>query len=267
MKHSIHPCSSQKDAPYLILSSGLGGHASFWSPQLESLKAHFNVVTYDQEGCHQDSALLPAHYHMCDMANQVLRLLEHLQIHEFHMIGHALGGIIGMELAKQLQSSSISMLSLTLINAWDELDTHTQKCFDARIALLASAGAEAYVRAQALFLYPPAWISQNHSHIKSTEDIQLKDFAPINNVLARLNALMQFHLQPLHIEALQNIPLHVVANKDDFLVPVQKSHDLFMQLRHGQLSILTTGAHASTVTEPELLNHTLTQFFYNNRIL
>jgi aminoacrylate hydrolase len=37
------------------------------------------------------------------------------------------------------------MLSLTLINAWDELDAHTQKCFDARIALLASAGAEAYV--------------------------------------------------------------------------------------------------------------------------
>ena len=83
-------------------------------------------MTYDQEGCHQDSALLPAHYHMCDMANQVLHLLEHLQIHEFHMIGHALGGIIGMELAKQLKSSSITMLSLTLINAWDELDAHTQ---------------------------------------------------------------------------------------------------------------------------------------------
>ncbi len=133
MKYYIYPCSSQEDAPYLILSSGLGGHASFWSPQLESLSAHFNVVTYDQEGCHQDSALLPAHYHMCDMANQVLHLLEHLQIYEFHMIGHALGGIIGMELAKQLKSSSITMLSLTLINAWDELDAHTQKCFDARI--------------------------------------------------------------------------------------------------------------------------------------
>ena len=57
-------------------------------------------MTYDHEGCHLDSALLPSHYHIRDMANQVLHLLEHLQIHEFHMIGHALGGIIGMELAK-----------------------------------------------------------------------------------------------------------------------------------------------------------------------
>jgi len=267
MKHSIHPCSSQEDAPYLILSSGLGGHSSFWLPQVDTLCQHFHVLTYDQEGCHQDSALLPAHYHMCDMATQVLHLLEHLQIHDFHMIGHALGGIIGMELAKQLQSSSITMLSLTLINAWDELDAHTQKCFDARIALLASAGAEAYVRAQALFLYPPAWISQNHSHIKNTEDIQLQNFPPKTNVFARLKALMDFQLQPLHVEALQNVPLHIIANNDDFLVPVQKSHDLFRQLRHGQLSILTTGAHASTVTEPQLLNHTLTQFFYNSRIL
>ncbi|MEO4187018.1 pyrimidine utilization protein D [Acinetobacter pittii] len=267
MKYYIYPCSSQKDAPYLIFSSGLGGHASFWNPQLESLSMHFNIVTYDQEGCHQDSALLPAHYHMRDMANQVLHLLEHLQIHEFHMIGHALGGIIGMELAKQLQSSSITMLSLTLINAWDELDAHTQKCFDARIALLASAGAEAYVRAQALFLYPPAWISQNHSDIKNTEDIQLQNFPPKTNVFARLRALMRFQLQAEHLQALQNTAIHIVANQDDFLVPVHKSQDLFTKLAHGQLCILPSGAHASTVTESQRLNQTFIQFFHNIKAL
>lgn len=267
MKYYIYPCSSQKDAPYLIFSSGLGGHASFWSPQLESLSTHFNIVTYDQEGCHQDSALLPSHYHMCDMANQVLHLLEHLQIHEFHMIGHALGGIIGMELAKQLQSSSITMLSLTLINAWDELDAHTQKCFDARIALLASAGAEAYVRAQALFLYPAAWISQNHSHIKSTEDIQLQGFPPKTNVFARLKALMHFQLQAEHVQALQDTAIHIIANQDDFLVPVHKSQDLFTKLGHGQLCILPSGAHASTVTESQQLNQTFIQFFHSIKAL
>lgn len=267
MKHSIHPCSSQEDAPYLILSSGLGGHSSFWLPQIDTLCQHFHVLTYDQEGCHQNSSLLPANYQMFNMAEQVLLLLKQLNIREFHFIGHALGGMIGIELAKLLQAEPLHMLSLTVINAWNVLDPHTHKCFDARIALLTTAGSEAYVRAQALFLYPPAWISCHHKQINNAENQQLKDFPPINNVLARLNALMQFQLQPLHIEALQNIPLHMVANKDDFLVPVQKSHDLFMQLGHGQLSILTTGAHASTVTEPELLNHTLTQFFYNNRIL
>lgn len=65
MKYYIYPCSSQKDAPYLIFSSGLGGHASFWSPQLESLSTHFNIVTYDQEGCHQDRMLYYLHTTIC----------------------------------------------------------------------------------------------------------------------------------------------------------------------------------------------------------
>ena len=267
MKHYIHHCSTQAEAPYLLLSSGLGGHANYWQPQLESLCQHFHVVTYDQEGCHRNTVLLSTDYQISDMAGQVLQVLEQLGITEFHFIGHALGGIIGIELAQLLQFNPARMLSLTLINAWDKLDPHTHKCFETRITLLTTAGAEAYVRAQALFLYPPAWISQNHLQLKSTENRQLEDFPPTHNVLARLNALMQFQLHTRHIKALRNTALHIVANQDDFLVPVHKAQDLFTQLGHGQISILTTGAHASTVTEPHLLNHTLIQFFYKNRIL
>ena len=58
MSLSIH-LAAQADAPYMVLSSGLGGHASFWNPQIRVLQQHFHVVTYDQEGCHSDSALLP----------------------------------------------------------------------------------------------------------------------------------------------------------------------------------------------------------------
>ncbi|MEG1235037.1 MAG: pyrimidine utilization protein D, partial [Acinetobacter sp.] len=47
-------------------------------------------------------------------------------------------------------------------------------------------------------------------------------------------------------------------------VPVHKSSDLKNALGHGQLSVLATGAHASTVTEPELLNKTMLQFFKNH---
>ena len=49
--------AAQADAPYVVLSSGLGGHASFWNPQIRVLQQHFHVVAYDQEGCHSDSEL------------------------------------------------------------------------------------------------------------------------------------------------------------------------------------------------------------------
>ena len=43
---------------------------------------------------------------------------------------------------------------------------------------------------------------------------------------ARLKALMLFQLQAEHVQALQDTAIHIVANQDDFLVPVHKSQDL-----------------------------------------
>ena len=39
-----------EDADYVVLSSGLGGHAQFWQPQIQDLQTKFHVLTYDQEG-------------------------------------------------------------------------------------------------------------------------------------------------------------------------------------------------------------------------
>ena len=264
MDYQIHRCTENTAAEFLILSSGLGGHASFWKPQIEALTQYFHVLSYDQEGCHADSVLLPEQYAITDLAKQLLEIIKLEKIQDFHFIGHAIGGFIGAELAVLMKSSEMTLLSLTCINSWDELDPHTQKCFEARIHLLKSAGAEAYIRAQGLFLYPPAWISKNHQHLNTLENIQLEDFPPAANVLKRIEAAQKFRINEQHIQALQYSQLHFIANQDDFLVPVHKSGDLQQRLGHGQLSVLATGAHASTVTEPELLNKTMLQFFKNH---
>ena len=148
MDYQIHQCTENTAAEFLILSSGLGGHASFWKPQIEALTQYFHVLSYDQEGCHADSVLLPEGYAITDLAKQLLEIIKLEKIQDFHFIGHAIGGFIGAELAVLIKSSEATLLSLTCINSWDEFDAHTQKCFEARSHLLKSAGAEAYVRAQ-----------------------------------------------------------------------------------------------------------------------
>ena len=248
------------DAPYVVLSSGLGGHASFWNPQIEALQQYFHVVTYDQEGCHSDSELLPTPYSIDHMARQILDLLISHNIREFHFIGHALGGHIGMQLATYQAEKAFKLLSLTMLNAWGELDAHTQKCFQARTSLLLNSGAEAYVRAQALFLYPPHWISTHIEQLTDAENKQLLDFPPIQNVLARLNAVQTFKLEAKHQQALKGIPVHLIANQDDFLVPYQRSQQLQQLLSQSQLSVFATGAHASTVTETAQINQSMLQF-------
>jgi len=259
MSYQIFPCVAQPDAETVVLSSGLGGHASFWQPQIKTLTQYFQVLVYDQEGCHADSEALPTAYSIKNMAKQVLDILQQQQIKQCHFIGHALGAVIGAELAVLIYNTEISLSSLTFINAWDALDPHTDKCFKTRFALLENAGAEAYIRAQALFLYPPAYISKHIQQIQEIESKGFKDFPPINNVLLRLNALMNFKILPQHIAALANTDVYYIANKDDFLVPYQKSIDLKAILGHGELTLLETGAHASSVTESNTVNQILIQ--------
>ncbi|WP_312585958.1 pyrimidine utilization protein D [Acinetobacter sp.] len=248
------------DAPYVVLSSGLGGHASFWNPQIEALQQYFHVVAYDQEGCHSDSELLPTPYSVDHMARQILDLLISHNIREFHFMGHALGGHIGMQLATYQVDKAFKLFSLTMLNAWGELDAHTQKCFEARTSLLLNGGAEAYVRAQALFLYPPHWISTHLDPLTEAENKQLMDFPPIQNALARIQAVQAFRIEAEHQQALKDVPIHLIANQDDFLVPYQRSQQLQQLLPQSQLSLFATGAHASTVTETAQINQSMLQF-------
>lgn len=259
MNVQIFP-SHIEDAEYVVLSSGLGGHAQFWQPQIQDLQTKFHVLTYDQEGCHENSTLLKPDYCIRDLGQQLLLILKQQHIQRFHFIGHALGGFIGTELAYLCQSTEYQMLSITILNGWDTLDAHTYKCFETRINLLTCTGTEAYVKAQALFLYPPAWISANIEIIQKQEQLQIQNFPPHENVLRRLSALMDFQLSEEIRAALQNIPMHLIANQDDFLVPYQRSQNLKRLFPHAQLTLLKQGAHAATVTETVLMNKEMLGF-------
>jgi aminoacrylate hydrolase len=68
-------------------------------------------------------------------------------------VGHALGALIGLQLAL-----SRSRYALVCVNGWLSLNAHTRRCFQIRERLL-RRGAQAWVEAQPLFLYPADWMA------------------------------------------------------------------------------------------------------------
>ena len=247
--------STKSQAKTVVLSSGLGGHAQYWQSQIDALQQHFHVLTYDQEGVFPDSHILPDNYSLPAMVVELQQILEAEKIDQCHFIGHALGGFIGLELARL---APCLVEKLVVVNAWDQLDAHTNRCFATRLTLLRQAGVAAYVQAQALFLYPPAWISTHDQQLVQQEQQAIAHFAPLENVERRLAALRQY--QPEHTAREVNQPVLVIANQDDFLVPWQRGLALSRLIPHADFELYPTGGHASSVTQPDWFNACVLQY-------
>ena len=243
------------DAPAVILSAGLGGSGAFWAPQIAALTELFRVVLYDHRGTGKSSRDLAAPTSVEAMAADIVEVLDAAGVDRAHLVGHAAGGNAGLALALRHPER---LISLTVVNGWAGPDPHIRRCFDTRLSLLKDSGAEAYVHAQPLFLYPANWISRNAQRLSEEEVHHIAGFQGAQNMRARIGALLTFDIDARLPEI--ETPVLVAASADDMLVPVLCSEHLAQRLSRAELEVFPWGGHAFTVTAPDAFNTRLVAF-------
>lgn len=236
-------------APTLVLSSGLGGLSNFWLPQLSTLREHYRVVVYDQRGTGRSADSLPDGYSMQEMAAELADALAQHHILQFDVIGHALGGMIGLQMALDYPER---VSRVVVVNGWLNLDAHTRRCFQVRQDLLLNVGVEAFVRAQPLFLYPADWLSENQAQIEAEDSLHVAHFQGTENLLRRLHALMNTDFTQRARQIAQ--PVLVICSQDDLLVPWTCSETLYHALPAATLKKMRWGGHAMSVTDSASFN-------------
>ena len=83
----------------LLLIPGTGFSCDVWKPhQLPRLSQSLNLILHDPRGCGRSSRL-QASCTVDQMACDVAALLDHLEIDSAHVLGHSMGGRIGLALA------------------------------------------------------------------------------------------------------------------------------------------------------------------------
>ena len=222
---------------------------STWSPQIASLGRTFRVIAYDHSGTGRSPGVVPDGYAVADMANEIASLLDRLDVRKCHVIGHALGGLIGLQLAL---ARPTLLDRLIVVNAWAKTHPHTLRCFAARKNLLLNTGVAAYVAAQPLFLYPAAWMADRQAWLADQDVAGVVHFPPIETVLRRIAAIEAFDIAA----ELANIPIPtcVIATRDDVLVPSPCSEALAAALPAGRLMLKDHGGHACNITDPAGFN-------------
>ena len=245
--------------PPLLCAAGLGGVGSYWMPQIEAFSPHFRVVLHDHRGTGKSSRDRIT-YSVAQMARDVLDLADGLGIERFHFMGHSTGTAIGQELALHHRDR---LSSAVLASGWAVADPHFLRCFETRKSILTEIGPAAYVRAQALFLYPPWWISSHHDAITEAEAHSLADFPPVEVVLSRIAAITSY--TPGDALADVTTPCLVTCAADDNLTPVHASQTMHALIPGSTLAVLSSGGHFNTMTRPAPYNATVLSWLLAQR--
>ncbi len=237
------------DGDAVIMSAGLGGSGAYWLQQVPALASHYRVVLYDHRGTARSDRELPPKHSVDQMADDLLALMDGLKIARAHLIGHALGGHIGLALALKAPER---LRSVVTVNAWARLEAHTRRCFDTRLALLRHAGIDPFIEATPIFLYPSAWMAARPKRLAEELKHQRMAFPGVQTTEARIAAVAAFDI----FNRLGEIatPVLSIAAEDDVLSPWTAAKALADGLPKGQFALMPHGGHACNVTEVEAFN-------------
>ena len=187
MKLNVSP-APYPGAPVVVLSAGLGGAGGYSLPQRAALEPHYQLVSYDHNGTGENGGPLPVGYSMAAMAHELNAALQEAGIVRFALVGHALGALIGLQLALD-HPEAIS--ALVLVNGWLTLSPHTRRCFWCVNACCTRAARRRGWKRSRCLLYPAEWMASRLPRLEAEDALAISHFQGKENLLKRLNALKQ----------------------------------------------------------------------------
>ncbi len=161
-------------APVVVLSAGLGGAAATgW--RSAALEEQYQLVSYDHNGTGENRRSAARRLQPGDDGRgAVQRSAGGGGSPASRWWATPWGALIGLQLALD-RPEAVS--ALALVNGWLSLSPHTRRCFQVRERLLHAGGAQAWVEAQPLFLYPAEWMAARLPRLEAEDALCHQPFS------------------------------------------------------------------------------------------
>jgi 3-oxoadipate enol-lactonase len=241
--------AKRADARHVVLSNSLGTDLGMWQPQVDALRANFNVVRYDTRGHGRSTGSGPLTTFE-ELGCDVLRLLDHLQLEQVHFVGLSMGGITGMWLAAHAASRIDRRV---LANTAARIGPAS--IWNARIKTVAESGMPAITPGVLARWFTPAFVLRHPESVAPIEQMLLNTSS--DGYIAACHALRDADLTTA-LGAVRARTL-VIVGDSDAATTLADARVLVALIAKANLEVLSA-AHLSNIEASAAFNSVLLDF-------
>lgn len=244
--------SGREGAPVVVLSHSLGSSLLMWTPQMEALQTHYQVLRYDTRG-HGATEAPAGPYTLEMLAEDAVGLLDALHLDRVHFVGLSMGGMIGLCLALD---HAHRLRSLSLCDTSAMLPQEAQPVWQERIQTARREGMRALVDSTLERWFTPDYRALNPPEVKTIRQQFLG--TPVDGYIGCSEAIRGLN----YLERLSEItmPTLIMVGEMDPGTPVAASKLMHERIAGSRLVVIPHAAHLSNVEQPETFNRALLNF-------
>jgi pimeloyl-ACP methyl ester carboxylesterase len=235
----------------LVLLHGFCENKTCFNKQVFLLNKHFTIITIDLPGF--GDAPVQQHISIEQMADAVHETLAQLNVSNYVLCGHSMGGYVALALAKKYPDK---LKGLVLLHSTATADNEERRLKrDQATAFINEHGAEPYVKN-----FIPPLFAENHQQEEYVVEFISEALRIHPQGLTAALQAMKNRFDSVDFITQTDMPVAYIMGRHDALIPVNMLLQQVSKLKWGYAKILENSAHMGIVEEPENCAAALKEF-------
>ena len=240
----------------ILLIHGFGEDYRIWKNQIEFLSKHYRIIAPNLPGVHcKPLAIHHSQAPSIRMYVAVLHdLMHHLHIEQYYIVGHSMGGYIGLSFADDYVNH---VKGLLIFHATTYEDNEAKKTSRMKVAeFIQEWGVSKYLETAIPNLFSDAFKKANPATIQDIIDngLGIGQEAMVQFVFAMRNRKASTHLLQQTL-----LPIWMIVGDADIAVPIQDSLEQIKLLPSSNSLVLKNVGHMGMFEATDQVNQFIHQ--------
>lgn len=236
----------------LVLLHGFCGSSAYWDRILPLLSSSYRLIIPDLRG-HGASSSPNGAYTIEQMADDVVGLMEYLNVPQYTLLGHSMGGYIALSIA-QRYSSRLKGYGLVHSTAYPDSEEAKEKRLKA-VSTIQSSGITDFIDGLIPGLFAPNHVESMKEAV--TAAMQIGYRTPPQGACGAALAMRE-RVDRRDVMTALPIPVLLVAGEHDQVVPLERTFTA--DGPHVFKSVIKGAGHMSMYEAPEQLASVIIDF-------